>query len=321
MSFTSTVKNEISTIYRTQTNQISELSALVKTIGDFHDDKIVISTENVSVANRIFRLLKDIYDINAKIIVRNGYNFNKNYLYILEITSKVNFILSDLSIIKKNQILEFPEEYIYADDDLTRAYLRGVFLGIGSVNDPEKSRYHLEFLVSNKKYANFISNLLNQYQLNSKVLKRENKYMIYMKEAEKISDFLKLLGAYNAVMYYENIRIYRESKNLANRLNNCEQANVDKSIQSASSLVHDIELLEQVGALELLDEKVLEVANYRRRYPETSLAELSEIISIETGGKLTKSGLHHRLNKIKVLAEKIKNKQKENHVIEEGKLE
>lgn len=312
MSFTSTVKNEISTIFRNETNHISELSALVKTIGNFEQDKIILSTENVSVANRIFRLFKNIYDIQAKITVRNGYNFNKNYLYILEVTNKVSFILNDLSILKDNKSLAYPEEYIYADDDLVRAYLRGVFFGIGSVNDPEKSRYHLEFLVENKEYAEFVSHLLNQYYLNSKVLKRENKYMIYMKEAERISDFLKLLGASKAVMYYENIRIYRESKNMANRLNNCEQANVDKSIQSASALVHDIELLEEVGALELLDDKVLEVANYRRRYPESSLTELSEIISIETGTKITKSGLHHRLNKIKQLAEKIKNKQKKN---------
>lgn len=315
MSFTSTVKNEISTIFLNETNHISELSALVKTIGNFEQDKILLSTENVSVANRIFQLFKNIYDIQAKITVRNGYNFNKNYLYILEVTNKVSFILNDLSILKDSKTLSYPEEYIYADDDLIRSYLRGVFLGIGSVNDPEKSRYHLEFLVENKEYAEFLSRLLNQYYLNSKVLKRENKYMIYMKEAEKISDFLKLLGASKAVMYYENIRIYRESKNMANRLNNCEQANVDKSIQSASALVHDIELLEEVGALELLDEKVLEVANYRRRYPESSLTELSEIISIETGTKITKSGLHHRLNKIKLLAEKIKNKQKENNNI------
>lgn len=314
MSFTSTVKNEISTTYRNKTNQISELSALVKTIGNFDNEKIILSTENISVANRLFRLLSDIYDIHAKIIVRNGYNFNKNYIYILEVTSKVEFILNDLSILKKGKILEYPEEYIYADDDLTRAYLRGIFLGIGSVNDPEKSRYHLEFLVDDLSYANFISMLLNQYTLNSKVLKRESKYMIYMKEAEKISDFLKLLGASNAVMYYENIRIYRESKNLANRLNNCEQANVDKSIQSASSLVHDINLLEELGALELLDEKVLEVANYRRRYPESSLTELSEIISIETGVKITKSGLHHRLNKIKLLAKKMRDKQNINEI-------
>lgn len=310
MSFTSTVKNEISSSITNETNHVSELSALVKTIGSFKDDVLLLTTENVSVANHLYRLLKEVYDIYARITVRNGYNFNKNYLYILEVNQRVSFILNDLSITEHHKVLPYPKEYIIADDDFIRAYLKGIFLGIGSVNDPSTSRYHLEFLVDNEEYAHFIASLLNQYQFNSKVLKRENKYMIYMKEAEKISDFLRLVQANQAVLYYENIRIYREQKNMANRLNNCEQANVDKSIQTAANLIHDITLLEEVGALELLDEKVYEVAIYRRRYPEASLGELSKIISLETGSAITKSGLHHRLNKIKELAQKIREKQR-----------
>lgn len=309
MSFTSTVKNEISTSSLNEPNNISELSALVKTIGSIKNDKITLATENISVANRIFKLIKELYDISPKIIVRNGYNFNKNYLYIIEINNKVLTILNDLSIIDKGVYQIIPKEYIIDDEDLIRSYLKGLFLGIGSVNDPNKSRYHLEFLVDEEEYAAFISKLLNQYNLNSKWIKRENKYMIYIKEAEKISDFLRLIQANQAVLYYENIRVYRESKNMANRLNNCEQANVEKSLQTANELLEAIDLLEEVGALELLDEKVLEAAIYRRKYPESSLIELSQIISIETGCKLTKSGLHHRLNKIKVLATKIRDKQ------------
>ena len=309
MSFTSTVKNEVCTISLDEPNSLSFLSALVKTIGNISDQKITLMTENISVANKVFRLFKDLYDLNAKITVRNGYNFNKNYLYILEITSKVDLILTDLSIVKDNKILTQSSEYLIADEDLIQSYFMGVFLGIGSVNDPSKSRYHMEFLVDNKEYAIFLSSLLNRFHLNSKVLKRDNKYMIYMKEAEKISDFLKMIRANNAVLYYENIRVYRESKNIANRLNNCEQANVDKQIGTASALIKDIELLEEVGALELLDDKVLEVAIYRRKYPESSLIELSKIISLETGNHITKSGLHHRLNKIKQLASKIREKK------------
>ncbi|MCI8445155.1 MAG: DNA-binding protein WhiA [Bacilli bacterium] len=309
MSFTSTVKNEISSSITNETNHVSELSALVKTIGTIKDHALLLTTENVSVANHLYQLLKEVYDIYARITVRNGYNFNKNYIYMLEINQRVSFLLNDLAIMDQHQVLPYPKEYIIADDDLIRAYLKGVFLGIGSVNDPSTSRYHLEFLVDTEEYANFIASLLNRYHFNSKVLKRENKYMIYMKEAEKISDFLRLIQANQAVLYYENIRIYREQKNMANRLNNCEQANVDKSIQTAANLIHDITLLEEVGALELLDEKVYEVAIYRRRYPEASLGELSKIISIETGSAITKSGLHHRLNKIKDMAHRIREKQ------------
>lgn len=315
MSFTSTVKNEICELELDETNNISLLSALVKTIGNINDNKLILMTENISVANRIFRLFKDLYDISTRITVRNGYNFNKNYLYILEVTNKLEFILDDLSIVKNGVFLNKPEDYMVADESLIRAYFVGLFLGLGSVNDPKKSRYHMEFLLDNKEYADFICDLLNQFDLNSKIIKRDNKYMVYMKEAEKISDFLKIIYANNAVLYYENIRVYRESKNITNRLNNCEQANIDKQIQSATSLVHDIELLEKVGALELLDEKVLEVAVYRRKYPDSSLIELSEIISMETGNSITKSGLHHRLNKIKQLASKIREKEEKNDKI------
>ena len=133
--------------------------------------------------------------------------------------------------------------------------------------------------------------------------------MIYIKEAEKITDFLRIIKATNALLYYENIRIYREKKNMTNRLNNCEQANVDKIIETASKQVRDIELIEKVSGLDLLDKKTREAAIYRLKYKEASLVELSEIISMETGNKITKSGLHHRFKKINELATKIQNKE------------
>jgi DNA-binding protein WhiA len=191
-----------------------------------------------------------------------------------------------------------------------RAYIKGLFLIIGSINDPKKSRYHLEFSVDNENYANFINDLLNKFTLNSKLIKRESKYMVYIKEAEKIGDFLRLISANNAVLYYEDIRIYRDHKNMTNRLNNCEQANIDKMIMAASNQIKDIKLIEKVGGLILLDEKEKIVATYRLKYPEASLQELSEIISIETGKKITKSGINHRMNKIEALATNIRKNEK-----------
>lgn len=303
MSFTSTVKNEVSKLEIDAAESITELSAIIKNIGTISDN-IKITSENSSVARRIFNLIRDTYHINPKITVRRGFNFNKNYIYILEIQSKIELIKEDLSI--NNNI---PSNYIYDDEELLKAYLRGLFLSVGSVNDPKKSRYHLEFLVTNLEYANFVCKLLNKYNLNSKVLKRENKYMIYIKEAEKITDFLRIIKATNALLYYENIRIYREKKNMTNRLNNCEQANVDKIIETASKQVKEIELIEKTTGLDLLDKKTKEAAIYRLKYKEASLVELSEIISMETGNKITKSGLHHRLKKISDLATKIQNKE------------
>ena len=153
----------------------------------------------------------------------------------------------------------------------------------------------------------YIKEKLNLYNLNSKIIKRENRYMIYIKEAEKIGDFLRMINAIQALLYFEDIRIYRDHKNMTNRLNNCEQANVDKIIETATNQVKDIELIESIGGLDLLDEKIQIVAIYRMKYKEASLQELSEIITIETGYPITKSGLHHRFNKIKELANKIRN--------------
>ena len=303
MSFTSIVKNELSKLELSKLEAITELSAILRNNSSI-DDTIKIMTENSSVARHIFNNIKEVYGIIPKITARRGYNYNKNYIYILEIKEKKDLIIFDLSLNKN-----IPNSYILDDDLLTRVYLRGVFIASGSINDPKKSRYHLEFMVDDLSYAEFIKEKLNIYDLNSKVIKRDNRYMIYVKEAEKIGDFLRMINAIQALLYFEDIRIYRDHKNMTNRLNNCEQANVDKIIETASNQIKDIELIESVGGMDLLDDKVKIAATYRMKYKEVSLTELSEIISIETGTLITKSGLHHRFNKIKDLANKIRTKQ------------
>ena len=308
MSFSSLIKTEISKLEIGEIERIAELSAIICS-GAQITEKIKIATENASVARRVFELIKERYLINPSITVRKGtYGTKKNY-YILEITNKNNHILNDLGLYDK-VLLDIPKLYILDDEESIRSYLRGLFLMAGSINDPKKSRYHLEFLVNSKVYAEYIKKLLNSFNLNSRVIKRDNKYMIYIKEAEKIGDFLRIISAHNAVLYFEDIRIYRDHKNMTNRLNNCEQANVERIIDTASNQVKDIELIEKQGGLDLLDDKGKIVALYRLKYKEASLTELSEIITIETGNKITKSGLYHRFKKIISLANKIRENKK-----------
>ncbi len=299
MSFTSNIKTEISKLNVTEAEKISELSSIVANSSQI-DDTIKITTENASVARRIYSLEREIYKIVPKVTVRKGYNYNKSYIYIIEAKYDIKRFLNYLGMDE----IGIPFEYIIADDNLMRAYLRGLFISCGSINDPKKSRYHLEFLVQSEDYAQFIKKMLNNYDLNSKVLKRETKYMVYIKEAEKIGDFLRIINAPQAVLYYEDIRIYRDHKNMTNRLNNCEQANVDKIIETASKQVKYIELLKEKDLYDLLSEKDKIAAEYRIKYPEASLQELAEIITIETNNSITKSGLHHRFNKIKDLSSK-----------------
>ena len=301
MSFTATVKDEVSKLDIPETEKISELSAIVRN-GEYDDD-IRIVTENNAVARLIYSLFKDLFNVYPKVSVKRGYNYNKNMLYTLEVKKKVLDILKGLGI--SNDV---PEEFIYADEDLLMAYLKGLFLMKASVNDPKTSRYHLEFNLDTLEYAEFVSKCLNHFNLNSKILHREHRYVVYIKEAEKIGDFLRIIGAVKAVLYFEDIRIYRDHKNMTNRLNNCEQANVDKIIETANDQVKDIEFLKKMDVYDLLSDKEKEVSFYRVKYPEASLVELSEIISLETGNKITKSGVYHRLNKIRQLALKMKEK-------------
>lgn len=162
----------------------------------------------------------------------------------------------------------------------------------------------MEFIVNNKKTAIFINKLLNEFNYKSKILKREKNYMIYIKESERISDFIKLLNAYNSLFYYEDIRIYRDHKNMTNRLNNCEQANIEKIISSSNEQLNNIEKLLKIYDLELLDDKIKELIKYKKKYPESSMEELALIISTETGKKISKSGINHRFRKIKEMVEK-----------------
>ena len=306
MSFSTDIKNEVTRLESSREELISELSAIVRNSAVL-DRSIVITIENNSVARRIFKLFKNVYDITPIITVRKKY-FNNGVSYILEIKNKIDQILDDLSVVNNGVYKSIPLEYIYSDDDLVRAYLRGVFLASGSINDPKTSKYHLELLVDDLEYAEFISKLLNDNDLNSKVISREKKYMVYIKEAEKISDFLRIIKAYNAVMYYEDIRIYRDHKNMTNRLNNCEQANMDKIFFTASNQIRDIEKLKEDDLLDLLDDKLKVVVDYRMKYPEASLNDLSDIISSETGNNISKSGLNHRFRKIREIVSRIENK-------------
>ncbi len=309
MTFSSRVKDEVSRLETSRTENIAELSAIIRNTVALSNKSIDITVENNAVARRIFKLIKDIYNITPQITVRKRYNFNKNLTYILSLKNEYKYILIDLSYYDEDyNKINIPKDYLISDEEDLRAYLRGLFIAVGSVNDPKTSRYHLELLVDNSSYANFINNILNDHLLNSRIIKREKHYMIYIKEAEKISDFLRIIKSYNAVLYFEDIRIYRDHKNMTNRLNNCEQANIDKVFQTSNEQIRDIEKLKEYDMLDFIDEKLKEVCKYRLKYPESSLKELSEIISLETGNVITKSGLNHRFRKIKEIASQIKEK-------------
>ena len=310
MSFTVTIKEEIVKNESTESELIAELSGYIRNNSIISKDKITMTTENSFIVDRVTNSIKDIFDIKPQVETIENLNFSKNALYQITIKEELNKLLKTLGIKEDNKYLDTVPNYIVGANEEIRGYLRGVFLASGSINDPKKSRYHMELLINQPDESVFVQKLLNIFDLNAKILNRDKGYMIYIKEAEKISDFLKIIGANKAVMYYEDVRVYRDKKNKTNRLNNCEQANMDKIIENATSQLEDIEVIEENEGLVLLDDKVKEALEYRKKYPETSLKELAEIISLETNKPITKSGLNHRLKKLKDLADKFRKMDK-----------
>ena len=303
MSYTIKIKEEISNLDVTKSEMIAELSGFIRNNGVLHDNVLHLTTENEFTMERLKKFFQSLYEIDAKVEVKDNLNFSKKNLYQINISQKTSFVLQDLAYLDNNgAYIETPPTYIVGANEELRAYLRGVFLCTGSINDPKTSRYHMELLISKPKEAVFIQKLLNVFDLNAKILNREKGYMIYIKEAEKISDYIRILGASQAVLYFENARIYREKKNQTNRLNNCEQANMDKIFATAQQQLEQISLIEETGSIELLDDRTKVALEFRKKYPESSLKELSEIISVETGKPITKSGLNHRYRKIRDLA-------------------
>lgn len=303
MSFTTNIKEEISSFKNTKSELIAELSGYIRNNGNIQDNMITMSTENKWIMERVSNSLKDFYNIDVPIETVENLNFSKKDLYQIKISLTNDKCLKELGIIDdNNEYIETIPSYIVGANEEIRGYLRGVFLACGSINDPKTSRYHMELLVERPSEAVFVQQLLNLFDLNAKILNRDKGYMIYIKEAERISDFIKIIGANKAVLYYEDIRVYRDKKNNTNRLNNMEQANMDKVIETANSQLKDIEIIEKNDGLVLLDDKVLIALKYRKKYPEASLKELAEIISLETNKSITKSGLNHRLKKIEDLA-------------------
>ena len=300
-SFTKNIKDEITKIETNKLESIAEVNGFLMLSGIFFDNKLNIYVENNSVARRIFSLLKRIYNINIRITIRTQKRFKTKTIYILEISDKLDFILKDIEDMKKN-ILDY-------SDEERASFLKGCFLANGSINDPSKSKYHLEIFAKDEETGKLINNLFHSFDLSSKIIKRQKEYMIYVKAAEEISDFIKMLGAVESLFYYEDIRIYRDHKNMVNRLNNCEQANVEKSYASCQEQLENIKYLEEHDLMDLLDEKVRLVIDYRIKYPETTLQELADIISMETDYNLTKSGINHQFRKIKDLVNKDKNKE------------
>lgn len=243
------------------------------------DNKIKFSTESDYNINRFSKLLT-----------------NLNINHQIDITGKTFFIT-----IKKKEIDWLPiienkivlTGQIGKKEEEKRAFIRGLFMGAGSVNNPE-NKYHLEIIVANEENLWMVKELLENLGIHIKILQTKQKNSLYLKEGEEISRFLALIGANKAVMQFEDIRVQREMRGKVNRLVNCESANLNKTINASIEQIAAIRKLKQDGKFNKLDENLKEIANLRLENPDMPLSELGKLLKNPIG----KSGVNYRLKKI-----------------------
>ena len=308
MSFASEIKKELTTIENEACCQRAELTAMVRMNGSISFSRnhhtLDIQTENAAIARRIYTLIKAVYGYPVELLVRKKMKLKKNNVYIVRMTDSARKMLLDLEMIKDPiQIVRTISSSILENECCRRAYLRGAFLAGGSVNNPETSSYHLEIYNSSEEHNQALCDLLNDYELRAKVLERKKGYITYIKEAEKITEFLNYIGAHQALFKFEDVRIVRDMRNSVNRLVNCETANLNKTISAAFRQVENIRFIKRTVGLDALPDKLREIALLRLEHQDVSLKELGEMVS---GGKISKSGINHRLKKIDQFADQLR---------------
>lgn len=312
MSFASETKKELTQVEADDNCLKAEVSALIRMNGtlSFANRQISldVQTENAAIARRLYTIVKKLYPYNVELLVRKKMRLKKNNVYICRVREGAREILADLEIVSNS--FEFNHtisEVIIPNNSERRAYLRGAFLAGGSVNNPETSSYHLEIYSLYKEHGEALAQLMNFYDLNAKTIERKKGFITYLKEAEKISDFLNLVGATQAMLKFEDVRIVRDMRNSVNRIVNCETANLNKTIGAALRQVENIRYIDNAVGLDQLPEKLREIARLRVEYKDVTLKELGEMVST---GVVSKSGVNHRLRKIDEIADALRRGEK-----------
>ena len=313
MSFSSEVKEELSRHLPSARHcQIAETAAILSVCGQVsisEDDRfrIVVHTENISVARKYFTLLKKTFKIEAVTRIRKNAYLKKSTVYLVEVNSHedavrilqaTKFMTVDLKIAED---LSTMNRLIIQKECCKRAFLRGTFLAAGSISDPEKS-YHLEIVCTTEERALQVQNILRELELDARIVNRKKNQVVYLKEGSQIVELLGLMGASISLMNLENIRILKEISNNVNRKVNCETANIGKTVSAAVKQVEDIRYIETHMGFSQLSEGLEEIAVLRLQYQDATLKELGEMLNPPVG----KSGVNHRLRKLSRIADELR---------------
>ena len=302
VSFTQKVKEEISALNFSDEHLRAILAAFIKINGSLSiankHETISLKTEHSKIAKFIYLAVKKVYGVPCHFTYTKAMNFKKRLFYNVVI-EHADFLIEDLEIsfteskISKN---------IVSNDDMIAGYLCGAFLAAGSVNSPKKSNYHLEIALNDESYAKWFSKLFLKYnggEFTVKTIKRRNQHVVYIKRSQQISDFLILIGATNAAIEFENVRISRDFSNIGNRLNNLDTANYAKTANAAKSQIRDIKIIDKfIGIDNIKNDKQRELMKLRLENDDLSLQELAYKLSEITGKEVSRSNINHLIRAI-----------------------
>lgn len=313
MSYSNNVKNELTRLVPVGENEkIAQLAGLIRVNGTIlissgQQLSLQVVTENAAVARQVYSFIKEMFRMDARVIIQRRTKLKKNIRYIVDIPHqrKIRAVLQTVGMLSEDGVPFMPS--VVADftknDATRRAYIRGIFLGSGSLTNPQRS-YHLEIVTQSEGFAESLIELIGLYGIQMKISYRKESLVIYLKESELISDFLALIGAHEAVMDLENIRIQKGMRNQVNRLVNCETANLNKSVEAAMRQCRFILFIKEQMGLEKLPPTLQQAAEARLAAPEASLKELGEMLDPPVG----KSGINHRMRRLEEIAEELSEK-------------
>lgn len=317
ISFTRKVKEEIVTKPFSEERLRALVSAFIKVNGRMeiksHHVAILLQTENAKIAKFIYLIIQRIYGINVRFSYGQTMKFRKRTTFNIIIDQEAEYILSDLEIsflegkIAKN---------IVCNDDMIGGYLAGAFLAAGSVNSPKSSNYHFEISLNDDNYAKWFLKLIEKYKggsFNPRIITRRDQHVIYLKKSDQIADFLILMGATEASLEFENIRIERDFANIGNRLQNLDTANYAKTVRSSNNQLDDIRLIDRIlGIKNLSQEKQRILAELRLQNEDATMEELAELMSKKLQKKISKSNINHLFRALSVLAGRYQGNKHEN---------
>lgn len=306
MSFTTEIKQEIANNKKKKCCAKAELSALIHLTSSISINNkqltLLIRTENPTTAKRIVQLLKKMYGVKTGLAVAKKNNLKKNNIYRIEVEDNVKDILKDLGILGKRGLASIPNSSIVRNMCCKQAYLSGCFLAYGTCNSPKTNNYHFEISVGEKQLAEFIKKIFSKQNIETKIAKRRNRYIVYIKRADRIEDALKLIGSNDSLLTFVNNRVTRDLKTNIIRLNNCEMAYTAKSLKAAEAQVKILNKIKSHNKEDNLESRLKEVYDLRMKNPESSLLELCNEFEKIYGLSISKSGIKHRLDKLEEFA-------------------